>query len=72
MEIIGERKYGNPQLEATLVLSKLLGVDKVYIYTHGKEKVSPSVKEKFIKLMEKKGYRISNTVYIERKRVYGS
>lgn len=60
VEIIGERKYGNPQLEATLVLSKLLGVDKVYIYTHGKEKVSPSVKEKFIKLMEKRatGYPI--------------
>lgn len=60
VEIIGEREYGNPQLEATLVLSKLLRVDKVYIYTHGKEKVSPSVKEKFIKLMEKRatGYPI--------------
>ncbi len=60
VEIIGEREYGNPQLEATLVLSKLLRVDKVYIYTHGKEEVSPSVKEKFIKLMEKRatGYPI--------------
>ena len=60
VEIIGDRQYSNPQLEATLVLCKLLEVDKVYIYTHGKDKVSQQIVDKFLKLMEKRatGYPI--------------
>ncbi len=60
VEIIGDRKYSNPQLEATLVLCKLLDVDKVYIYTHGKDRVSQQIVDKFLKLMEKRatGYPI--------------
>lgn len=60
VEIIGDRKYSNPQLEATLVLCKLLDVDKVYIYTHGKDRVSQQIVDKFLKLMGKRatGYPI--------------
>jgi len=54
------RQYGNPVLEATLLLGKLLNVDKVYIYTHGKEEVSEDIVDKFMEMIEKraKGYPI--------------
>jgi len=54
------RQYGNAILEATLLLSKLMNVDKVYIYTHGREKVPEDIVEKFMEAIEKrsKGYPI--------------
>lgn len=54
------RLYSNPVLEATLLLSKLMKVDKVYIYTHGKEQVPEEIVEEYIKAIEKrsKGYPI--------------
>lgn len=60
VEIIKDREYGNPVLEATLLLGKLLNVDKMYIYTHGKEEVSQFIVDKFLELMNKrqKGYPI--------------
>lgn len=60
IDLIKDRPYTNPSLEATLLLSRLLKVDKIYIYTHGKEKVSEPVVEKFLELIEKraKGYPI--------------
>ncbi len=60
VNIIGEIKYGNPHLEAVLVLAKLLKVDKVYIYIHGEKEVEPEIEQEFIKLMEKRatGYPI--------------
>ncbi len=36
--MIKDRQYGNPILEATLLLGELLNVDKVYIYTHGRDR----------------------------------
>ncbi|NLY77150.1 MAG: peptide chain release factor N(5)-glutamine methyltransferase [Tissierellia bacterium] len=54
------RQYGNPVLEATLLLGKLLNVDKVYIYTHGREQVPEEIVEKYMEAIEKrsKGYPI--------------
>ena len=59
-DMIGDREYGNPVLEATMVLEKLLDVDRVYIYTHGKETVSGDIADKFMTIMEKRaeGYPI--------------
>lgn len=60
VDIIKDREYGNPVLEATLLLGKLLNVDKVYIYTHGKDQVPEPIVDKFLELMDKrsKGYPI--------------
>ncbi|CCQ93430.1 Release factor glutamine methyltransferase [[Clostridium] ultunense Esp] len=60
VDLIKDRPYTNPVLEATLLLSKLLNVDKTYIYTHGKDKVSRPIMDKFLELMEKRaeGYPI--------------
>lgn len=60
VDLIKDRPYGNPILESTLLLSELLNVNKIYIYTHGKEKVSKPIVDKFLELMEKRarGYPI--------------
>lgn len=60
VDLIKDRPYTNPVLEATLLLSELLNVDKIYIYTHGKDKVSRPIVDKFLELMEKRaeGYPI--------------
>ena len=51
-DMIIDREYGNPLLEATLVLESLLDVDRIYIYTHGKEKVNDNIVDKFLELMK--------------------
>lgn len=60
VEMIKGREYGNPVLEATLLLANLLNVDKIYIYTHGDLQVPTPIVDKFLELMEKrkKGYPI--------------
>lgn len=50
-DMIVDRKYGNPVLEATMALESLLDVDRIYIYTHGKEKVNDNIVDKFLELM---------------------
>lgn len=59
-DMIKHREYGNPVLEASLVLEDLLNVDRIYIYTHGKEEVAEKIADKFLKAMEKRseGYPI--------------
>lgn len=54
------RKSENNLLDSILVLSKLLNVDKSYIYTYGDREVSTDVVDKFFQLMEKRslGYPI--------------
>lgn len=54
------RRYKDFSLDGILILSKLLNVDKSYIYTYGEKEVSKEVENKFIYLMEKrtKGYPI--------------
>jgi release factor glutamine methyltransferase len=60
VDSIKGRLYSNPMLEATLLLSKLMKVDKVYIYTHGKDEVPEEIVEEYMKAVEKrsKGYPI--------------
>ena len=60
VEIINGREYGNPVLEANLVLEQLLNVDRIYIYTHGKEQVPGPIVDKFLEFMQKRklGYPI--------------
>jgi len=60
VDMIKNREYGNPVLEATMVLESLLNVNRIYIYTHGKEKVDKAIGDEFLKIMEKRatGYPI--------------
>jgi release factor glutamine methyltransferase len=60
VEMIKDREYGNPVLEAALLLGKLLNVDKTYIYTHGDTQVPQPTVDKFLELMgmRKLGYPI--------------
>lgn len=51
-DMIADRKYGNPVLEATMVLESLLDVDRIYIYTHGKEQICDDIVDKFLELMK--------------------
>lgn len=54
------KKSQNSPLDSILVLSKLLNVDKSYIFTYGEKEVVDKVAEEFITLMDKraKGYPI--------------
>lgn len=47
-------KYKEDLLEPLMVLSKLLDVDKSYIYTHIEEELSPEVVKNFNDIMEKR------------------
>lgn len=60
VDIIKENEYGNPNLEAMLILSKLLNVDRSYIYTHFDINVDEDIKERFLELISKRalGYPI--------------
>jgi len=53
-------KYGEYPLESIMVISKLLKVDKSYIYTYGDKVVEDEVKDNYIDIMEniKSGYPI--------------
>ncbi|HSH36832.1 peptide chain release factor N(5)-glutamine methyltransferase [Schnuerera sp.] len=54
VDLIKDREYSNPVLEATLLLAELLNVDKIYIYTHGRDKVIEPIVDKFLELMKKR------------------
>lgn len=58
MELINKKEYSNPYLETILVLSKLLDVDKNYIYVHGDKEIEESIITEFFDIMKKrvKGY----------------
>lgn len=58
MELINKKEYSNPYLETILVLSKLLDVDKNYIYVHGDKEIEESIIIEFFDIMKKrvKGY----------------
>ena len=47
-------EHSNIQLEARLILSKLLGEDRSYIYAHGDEEVSTSIAEKFMDIVKRR------------------
>lgn len=54
------RQYSNSVLEATLLLGKLMNVDKVYILTHGRDTVPEEIVEKYMEAIKKRsqGYPI--------------
>lgn len=58
VEMLKDNEFSNPQLETRLILSKLLDVDKSFIYAYGERQVSKEVEDKFLELLTKrlKGY----------------
>lgn len=56
LELVQDREYINPILEARLILSKLLDVDKTYIYTNGEKEVSKEIQLKFIEIMKRRSH----------------
>ncbi|WFA08678.1 peptide chain release factor N(5)-glutamine methyltransferase [Tissierella sp. Yu-01] len=58
VSMLGDNEYSNPQLESRLILSKLLDVDKTYLYAYGEKEVSNEIEDKFLELLTKrsKGY----------------
>lgn len=60
VDIIKGKEYGNPNLESMLILSKLLDVDRSYIYTHLDQTVDEDIKDRFLELIGRRvlGYPI--------------
>lgn len=60
LNILKKEEFNNPPLEVRLILSKLLCVDKSYIYSHGERKVSKDIENQFVKIIKKRseGYPI--------------
>lgn len=58
VSMLEHKEYSNPQLESRLILSKLLDVDKSYLYAYGDKEVSKEIENKFRELLTKrsKGY----------------
>lgn len=56
LELVEDREYINPILEARLILSKLLDVDKTYVYTNGEKEVSKEIQLKFIEIMKRRSH----------------
>lgn len=54
MTLIGGIEYSNPLLESILILSHILNVDKIHIYTHGQEEVEKWVEDEFLSKMQKR------------------
>lgn len=52
IENLGKGDYFNPLLDSQILLSFVLGVDKIYLYAHKDEVVNESDKEKFMNLIE--------------------
>lgn len=60
LDILKKEEFNNPSLEVRLVLSKLLNVDKSYIYSYGERQISKDIENEFIKIITKRaeGYPI--------------
>ncbi len=54
LEKLQDMEFSNPQLEVRLILSKLMNVDKSYVYAFGDKEVSEDIANEFIKLIEKR------------------
>lgn len=60
LKILNKEEFNNPSLEVRLILSKLLNVDKSYIYSYGERDVPKDIEDKFIRMVRKRaeGYPI--------------
>jgi len=58
VRILSDLEYSNPNLEARLLLSHLLDVDKTYTYAYGDKEVSIQVEDAYMSIVElrSKGY----------------
>lgn len=54
VEKIKDKEFVNPNLEAIMILSKLLDMDKSYIYAHLDDIVSENIKDSFMELINKR------------------
>ena len=52
IDILGKGDYFNPLLDAQILLSHLLDVDKIYLYTHSRDIVEERTVGEFLKLIE--------------------
>lgn len=52
--ILEELEYCNPLFESRLILSRILNVDKSYIYTYGDKNVSKDIENRFIEIIKKR------------------
>lgn len=51
VNLLSSNEYSNPNMEARLILSHLLKVDKSYTYAHGDEKVGPDIEAKYMDMV---------------------
>ena len=49
-----DKEYTNPQLEVRLILSRLMDVDKSYLYAYGDKEVSHDLVRRFRKMIQKR------------------
>jgi len=54
IDMLGKGDFTNPLLDCQLLLSNVLNVDKVYIYTHKNQIVSNEAVDKFLQLINKR------------------
>lgn len=52
--ILEDLEYCNPLFESRLILSRILNVDKSYIYTYGDKNVSKDIENRFIEIIKKR------------------
>jgi len=53
-EIIRQREFNNPFLDAQLILSHLLKKDRIYLHTHVKDEVDSAIAERFYEMASKR------------------
>lgn len=71
MALIEDVKYSNPLLESILILSAILNIDKVYIYTHGDKEVEKWAEEEFLKQIEKRSRNYPIAYILKKKEFMG-
>jgi|SRR5690625_2369601 len=71
IDIIGEREYANPALESVLVLSKILNVDKSYIYTYPEKELEDDICQEFFDIIERRATGYPLQYLLGEKEFYG-
>lgn len=54
MELLNQNPNSNPRLESQVILSKLLNVDKSFLYAHGNLQVEESLQDEYFLLIDKR------------------
>ena len=69
--LIQGKQYINPVLESILVLSRILEVDKSYIWAHGDEGVSDQTRDRFLEIMNMRKEDIPLEYIFNQREFYG-